>query len=156
MILIHKGKKKNMDINDIKSITPINDQLVKLVYGDTDSVVANTSITITNGKETKDIRVDDFFNLLNTGVIQKTQFGHEMIDGGQWRIKNLVGGKLTDSPIKRIIRHKVNKKIYRITSSDGKSVECTGDHSIIVMRDGKLIEAKPCDIKKTDKLVVYG
>lgn len=133
-----------------------NKNLLQIVYGDTDSVVADTSITITNDKETKDIRVDDFFNLLNTGVIQKTQFGHEMIDSGSWKIKNFVGGKLVDSPIKRVIRHKVNKKIYRIVSSDGKLIECTGDHSIMIMRNGKLIEAKPWDIKKTDKLVVYG
>lgn len=53
------------------------------------------------------------------------------------------------SKIKRIIRHKVNKKIYKITTSDSQ-VRVTEDHSLL-KPDGSIL--KTSDTKKGDNLL---
>ena len=50
------------------------------------------------------------------------------------------------------MKHKVVKKMYKITVND-KSVVVTQDHSIIVLRDGVLTDVKPQDIINTDKVI---
>lgn len=56
--------------------------------------------------------------------------------------------------IKRIIRHKVFKEKWKIESIDQHVVYCTGDHSIIVERSGKLLKIKPCEIEKDSDCLV--
>lgn len=134
------------------------EQFLELVYGDTDSVVSSTQIEVLKNGAHNKLCIEEFFNkmLKTTQKIEKTIYGHEMIDGNGWLITNFRDNVVTNSPIKRLIRHKVNKDIYRIKTSDGKYIECTGDHSIMVMRNNNIISVKPMDIKKTDKLIVYG
>ena len=55
---------------------------------------------------------------------------------------------------KRIIRHKVTKPKWKLKTKDGKEIFVTNDHSMIVFRDGKKIEVKPKDIRKTDKILI--
>jgi len=55
--------------------------------------------------------------------------------------------------VKYIYRHKVSKKKYRIRAG-GKEVYVTEDHSCMVMRDDILMECKPKEILKTDKILV--
>ena len=57
------------------------------------------------------------------------------------------------SKISYIMRHKTKKKLYKITLENGKSVKVTEDHSIMVDRDGMLIEVKPTDILNTDLII---
>jgi len=66
-------------------------------------------------------------------------------------------GHITNSTISKIIRHKTNKKRFRITTATGKQVIVTEDHSCIVNRNGKRIVIKPkeIDIKK-DKVYTAG
>ena len=54
--------------------------------------------------------------------------------------------------IKSISRHKVNKDKWKI-SIDDKDVEITSDHSIMIYRDGKIIECRAEDIRDTDMLL---
>ena len=60
------------------------------------------------------------------------------------------------SPVKNISRHKVKKHIYSVKVPGMKELKITEDHSLMVMRDEKLIECRPKDMKKEDKLVVIG
>jgi len=53
-----------------------------------------------------------------------------------------------------VMRHYTNKSMWKITSDSGKSVTVTQDHSVMVYRNGVLIEAKPFEILYTDKVVV--
>ena len=52
-----------------------------------------------------------------------------------------------------IMRHKTKKKLYQINLKNGKSVKVTEDHSIMVDRDGFLIEVKPSEILDTDLFI---
>lgn len=50
-----------------------------------------------------------------------------------------------------VVKHKVNKKLVKITTEDNKEVICTTDHSIIVMdKEGHLQEVKADELKKGD------
>lgn len=58
------------------------------------------------------------------------------------------------TPMKYIMQHYIDKDIYRITSESGKTVEMTGDHSLIVLRNNCMCPVKPKDIKiETDKII---
>ena len=51
------------------------------------------------------------------------------------------------------MRHKTKKKIYEITLENGKSVKVTQDHSVMVDRDGFLLEVKPTEILESDLII---
>jgi intein/homing endonuclease len=51
------------------------------------------------------------------------------------------------------MRHKTKKKIYLIELENGKSVKVTEDHSVMVDRDGFLIEVKPNEILDDDLII---
>jgi len=57
------------------------------------------------------------------------------------------------SDISYVMRHKTVKKIYKITLENNKEVKVTEDHSVIVDRDGFLIEVKPTAIKDNDLII---
>jgi len=56
-------------------------------------------------------------------------------------------------PIVYIMKHKTEKTLYKITIKD-KEIIVTEDHSCMVIRDGKLIEIEPKNIKAGDKFVL--
>ena len=56
------------------------------------------------------------------------------------------GISIFEKPVLAIYRHKVSKARWKISLSNGKEVIVTGDHSIMVKRDGKLIEVKPNNV----------
>lgn len=119
-----------------------------IIYGDTDSVVSTTILRIND----KEIAIGDLFDATDSPVIV-TPSGNE--------VKRVVGKhSLTYTPEKGahyqpvdyVMRHKVKKRMYRITSGD-KLVEVTCDHSLKVMRNNELIDVKPSGLQKGDKIV---
>lgn len=130
----------------LQELLPSNEPYV--IAGDTDSVVSSTILKINN----EDITIGDLFDLTNSPVMV-TPSGNE--------VKRVVGKhSLTYTPergahyqpVDYVMRHKVKKRMYRITSG-GKSVEVTGDHSLKVMRNGKLTDVKPDELRKGDEIV---
>ena len=62
--------------------------------------------------------------------------------------------KVVEKPINYIMRHKVSKSRYKITTESGKEVIVTGDHSCMVLRNNELISIKAKDINKDiDKII---
>jgi intein/homing endonuclease len=55
--------------------------------------------------------------------------------------------------INYIYRHKVNKEAWRIVDEDGNEIIVTGDHSIMVERNGEIIAIKPGELLENDLLV---
>lgn len=49
-----------------------------------------------------------------------------------------------------IYRHKTEKQIYEITTSSGKSIKVTQDHSLIILVNGKLVDIRPTECKAGD------
>ncbi len=49
------------------------------------------------------------------------------------------------------MKHKVKKRFFKIKTNNN-AVVVTEDHSIIVLRDGKMISIKPNEVKNNDRL----
>lgn len=120
-----------------------------LISGDTDSVVHDSLLTLENEK----IKIGDLFDRVDSEV-EITKNGSEVkkIKGLKSLTYNQEKGAFY-SPVNYIMRHKVKKKLYKITSGKN-TVTVTEDHSVKIIRDGKLIDVKPYDIIKGDEIVM--
>jgi DNA gyrase subunit B len=56
-------------------------------------------------------------------------------------------------PIKSIIRHPVQEKLYEIKTAYGRSVKVTASHSVFAYEDGKVVLKKGNELKVGDKVV---
>ena len=138
---------KHMDATVNELITGEYDHVGKsIIYGD--SVTGDTLIKTDNGETT----IEELFNQCqNQSMIGEKEYGTETY------CKVIGFNAYNDSPIMSeisyVMRHKTKKKIYKITLENGKSVKVTEDHSIMVDRDGFLIEVKPNDINDNDLII---
>lgn len=122
------------------------------VYSDTDSTSFDTILKTSNGECT----IENLFNesLKQNGIKDITNNGHEIVkcndDVLNWTKEN----GLNFVPIKWIMRHKVSKPMFKITTKSGKTITVTEDHSCIVFRNSEQIAIKAKDInKETDKIL---
>lgn len=96
--------------------------------------------------------IEELFNqiLKEGGTLDKLENGTEVAVANNYLNTPGIHG---NTKIKNVSRHKVNKEkwIVKIPSKD--PLILTGDHSIIVYRDGKLIECKAKEILPTDELI---
>ena len=120
-----------------------------VVAGDTDSFAYDTDITV-NGKT---ISVGEFFHklLMEGSKKEISKNGSEVLIPNKVYITDSIYGKAV---IKNVMRHNVSKDCWKLCVLDKKPLYVTNDHSVIVYRNGELIECKPNQILKTDKLVV--
>ena len=84
------------------------------------------------------------------GIIEKLTNGTEVMTPFNKLITKSLNGY---TKIKNISRHKVSKDKWKITV-DNKEVEITSDHSVMIYRDGQIIECRAEDIKDTDCLII--
>jgi DNA polymerase elongation subunit (family B) len=117
-----------------------------IVYGD--SVTGDTIIRTEEGNKT----IEEMFNeCLDHCIVGEKEYGsinYSKVIGFDSRSM-----EPNISNVAYIMRHKTKKKLYRITTKNEKQVTVTEDHSIMVDRDGFLIECKPKDLKETDGII---
>lgn len=102
----------------------------------------------------------------DSGVITIRQLFDECIEHynvnnkeyGLWSQAKVIGFNAYEmepiaSNIEYVMRHKTKKKLYKITTENGKTVTVTEDHSIMVDRNGDLIEVKPTEIEEDDIII---
>jgi DNA polymerase elongation subunit (family B) len=117
-----------------------------IVYGD--SVTGDTIIRTSEG----DICIADLFEqCLEHVIVGEKEYG-------VWNETKVLGFnsehmEKVAAPISCVMRHKTKKKLYKITTANGKSVTVTEDHSVMVDRDGFLIECKPTEILESDLII---
>lgn len=125
------------------------------VAGDTDSgphwikIYIDGSIT-TFGEAFTKLKYENNDNILVTST------GQEIIPVNNHTTLSYVdhSDKTCNKFIKYIMRHKVyNKSHFKIKTKTGKEIELTGDHSVMIIRDNKLLSIPIKDIKNTDKLI---
>ena len=123
------------------------------VAGDTDSVDEDTLIYLNNEL----VPISEAFLELkydNNDVVIRTENGNEIVPVRGNSTLSYKHNNIVERAISYIMRHKVKKERYKIITESGKEVIVTGDHSCMVMRDGKLIEIKAKDINiDTDTMV---
>ena len=99
--------------------------------------------------KTNKITIEQLYNL-GKNDMGSTLSGHESVDcvNKVLNVKknqdNLFEKYYGD--VKRVIRHKVTKSKWEIDDEFGNTITITNDHSVMVLRDGELIEIKPYDI----------
>jgi intein/homing endonuclease len=118
-----------------------------IIYGD--SVTGDTMIRTESG----DITIKQLFDECIEHAM--TSDGKEY---GLWNQSKVIGFNGYEmepvlSNIETVMRHKTKKKLYRITTENNKSITVTEDHSIMVDRDGLLIEVKPTEILENDIII---
>ena len=123
-----------------------------ILAGDTDSSVLGD--TIINTKKFGDIKISDYYDKMD-GIIENTKENHFVKHVKEFKDETL--GVIQEKGmhfhnVNYIMKHKVKKKMYRLTVN-GNSVVMTEDHSMIVVRDGIFTEIKPKDIQSGDKVV---
>lgn len=120
-----------------------------IIYNDTDSEIGSTIHHTNYG----DLSVEELFLMGTTfwGDGKGKEYSH------QPDLKVLSYDPETDSAYygftNYIYRHKVSKAQWEIEDEDGNTVRITGDHSIMVERNGVLTEIKPKDMLLTDVLI---
>jgi len=140
-IVKHMGSKINEIITGDYNHTGL-----ACIYGD--SVTGDTLIRTDSGEITIE-------QLYNECVEHCIAHGKEY---GLWSQAKVIGFNSHEmesvpSSIEYVMRHKTKKKLYRITTENGKQVTVTEDHSVMVDRDGFLIEVKPNDILAGDNII---
>jgi hypothetical protein len=117
-----------------------------IIYGD--SVTGDTLIKTSDGE----ITIEELFSqCIDHSVIGAKEYATQSFT-------KVVGfNAFEDSPvmseISYVMRHKTKKKIYLIELENGKSVKVTEDHSIMIDRDGFLLEVKPTDMRESDLII---
>jgi hypothetical protein len=120
------------------------DVLENIVYGD--SVDENTKI---NTEQYPDgILIKDLFEK-HRGYQLMNYIGREYIFAND-KILTYENSDVVYKPMNNMSRHKVNKPMYRIRTESGKELIITEDHSIMIERDGELMQVKPNEILDSD------
>ena len=121
-----------------------------LIYNDTDSIVPDTIIKTLAGDKT----IEQIWNE-SIYVGNLTEHGHEYIDTDNLSVSTYEKNTKshTYKPVKRIFRHKVSKRKFKIKTSMGYVI-ITEDHGLMVYRNGELIRISPKDVLSGDKLIM--
>lgn len=123
------------------------------VAGDTDSFSKNTELTL----DDKKLCIESVYNILlkeANNQYKVTQNGAEIVEVNNHTTLTYANDEVVSSPIKYVMRHKVSKPMYRITTESGKQIEVTGDHSVMVLRNNELISVKTEEIDiDNDKII---
>jgi DNA polymerase elongation subunit (family B) len=119
------------------------------IYTDTDSCAGSSKI---RSKKYGELSIEEWYQLNEkNGSAGETLAGHESVHVSKDdAILNYHEGALEFHRVRRIIRHRVSKARWKITTSSGKEVVVTGDHSVIVFREGCQVEVKAADIVEGD------
>nr|DAQ14777.1 MAG TPA: DNA polymerase [Caudoviricetes sp.] len=131
---------------ELQALLPSDEPYV--IYGDTDSAVSSTILRINS----EYITIGELFDSIDIDPIITSSGAEVKRVAGKYSLTYTPERGIHYQPIDYVMRHKVKKRMYRITSGD-ISVEITSDHSLKVMRDNELIDVKPSDLQKGDKIV---
>jgi len=140
-------KHMNSEINDVIA-GAYDHEGDAMIYAD--SVTGDTIIRTDDGDKT----IKQLFDECMEHSISGSK------EYGLWTDAKVVGFSAfnmepTVSNIEYVMRHKTKKKLFKITTENGKSVTVTEDHSVMIDRDGELLECKPTEILETDLLITF-
>jgi len=100
--------------------------------------------------------IEDMFNRFKDNCTIRMD-GKEEIDVSNEKLLthavDMITQRIKLSPVKKIIRHKVRKRLYRVKTKSGKSVILTEDHSAIKYENDKLQVVKTKELKIDDKVI---
>lgn len=111
----------------------------RVIYCDTDSLTFDSVINI-NGKE---ITIGEYYDSISADSLINSLKDIKRVSDD---VALSYNGKIVSKPVEYVMRHKVKKKLYRI-STGSDHVDVTEDHSIMVLNENdELVEIKPSKI----------
>ena len=119
------------------------------MYGDTDSCVGDTNISTDKGL----IKIEDIYDLFDNEIEYRRGKFIKRVEGIRALSYNTSTNTLEYKDVKYVMKHKVRKRMFKI-KCNGSEIIVTNDHSIMVKRNDKVIDVKPSEIKKTDKIIL--
>jgi DNA polymerase elongation subunit (family B) len=119
-----------------------------IIYGDTDSTLGSTTHVTNRGVETVEKLFEDCTEFWSVGT---KEYAYDPTLEIMTYDPNSQQAVL--APTEYIYRHPVSKAMYEIEDELGNVITVTEDHSVMVQRDGQLVEARPQDIQPNDLLV---
>lgn len=115
------------------------------LYGD--SLTAERFVTIKNPLGQIEVKnIEELFEENKENVIEERGKEFIKLEGFEALSANPSTFVAEWKPVKAIIRHKTNKKIYRVVQKFGET-RVTQDHSIMTKRGNILIETKPAEMQ---------
>ena len=125
-----------------------------IIYCDTDSVDGKSLVKAND----KNISIENLYSQLENDSqnLNITDFtGRQFVFPKDVKLPyyNELNNEIETGNVEYIEKHRVKKKMFKIKSKSGKFVIITEDHSIMVMRNKKLIKITPDELKKSDKLI---
>ena len=139
------------------SAKAINDDLIKItgitkdriVGVDTDSTPYDTIVYINN----KEVMIGDYYNYISDDNIVDNSKEIKKVTNNDVSL-SFNGTNIENKKVTYVMRHKVKKKLYKITVGD-KSVTVTEDHSVIVLDDNNnMLSIKPKDMDNTKHRII--
>jgi len=127
------GLQHSLDYSDDKNMNTLRYGSVRILT-DADSVTADTPLLLQN--ENGEINIKTIDTLTNDW----SDYGDKQIGNTNYKVWTDSGWTL----IKQVIKHRVNKRIFRIVTHTGY-VDCTEDHSLIT-ENGIDISPKDCEL----------
>jgi intein/homing endonuclease len=122
-----------------------------IVYGDTDSVAADSVICTQFNDRTIKQTIEELF--LKGNLFWK-EGDKEYSCNNNIQVAHCgKDGKLDYVKYNYVYRHKVSKGRYRIKTANGKEVIVTEDHSVMVLQGEDLVEKKPAELIPGDKVI---
>jgi DNA polymerase elongation subunit (family B) len=121
-----------------------------VIASDTDSIVSDSIIYVNSEK----ITIEDYFNSLPCDFIKFDDFNDDYVkrvNSGDYT-KSFDGDKIIDDNINYVMKHKVEKELFKIEVDD-KNVIVTEDHSLIVERAGNIISVSPKELIYGDSII---
>lgn len=127
---------------------------VSVIYSD--SATAERCVTVMDPEGRVSVMpIEDFFNLFESPVNRDDGKAEVHPVGWKTLSTSLETGTTEWKEVKAAIRHKNEKRIFRVWDKFG-STRVTEDHSLIVTRDGKRQLSKPQDLRGAHLLRVSG
>ncbi len=138
---------KHMDAYTNECITGEYDHTGSaIIYGD--SVTGDTRILTSNDE----ITIEELFDCcLEKTTIGDKEYGLQCpVSVMGYSAYNQMAAMANTA---YVMRHKTKKMLYQINLNNGKSIKVTADHSIMIERQGVLLEVKPTEILTTDQFI---
>lgn len=121
--------------------------IVKDIVITCDSCEADSKIVTDNGVMTIEALYNEAASTRCFGTDKEYAITDRLIQN--WSSED---GVIMQRPLS-VMRHKVRKSKWRLVTESGKEIVVTGDHSIVVFREGSQIAVKPNDIMHSDKIL---
>jgi DNA polymerase elongation subunit (family B) len=140
---LDKDLHKKLSIKNVRQIQKGKEEVS--IYGD--SVTGDSIIVTDNG----DFRIEDLYKKYSDKDSNDKEVLPVDFTALNWTKEN----GLTQSKVKNIIKHKTNKKLYKVKTKSGKEITVTKDHSMVIFdENNEKIILKPEEMKIGDKVLI--